>query len=137
MQDDIPKSILTNNFSHLKRQETDKQTRNEIMNQMNILKTKDVFKLSAADYLLKIGNPSNLEKMKPIDDSLLIEGTNKIEGNACRVCGVATTKNRSKLIKILEFSHFFKHFVFVKDKDGYLSRKQLRAVPVSVFYYMV
>ncbi len=48
-----------------------------------ILKTKDVFKLSAADYLLKIGNPSNLEKMKPIDDKILIEGTNKIEENAC------------------------------------------------------
>ncbi len=42
------------------------------MNQMNTLENKDVFKLNAADHLLKIGNPSNLEKMKPTYDKLLV-----------------------------------------------------------------
>ncbi len=86
--------------------------------------------------MLKLGDPTRYEKMIPVDTSLLMKEAKEIEDNACGDYCVVRAKDGSKLVKILEFSHFFKHIVFMKDDEGYLQKKVLRAVPVSVYYYM-
>ncbi len=61
-----------------------------------ILKTKDVFKFNAADYLLKLGDPTRYEKMIPVDTSLLMKEAKEIEDNACGDYSVVRTKNCKK-----------------------------------------
>ncbi len=100
-----------------------------------ILKTKDVFKLSTADYFLKLCNPTKLDQMKPVDNDELLEEIERVESETSG-CSNTINNTEPRLIKILEFDHFFKHCVFVKGEDGYLQKKTLRAVPVSVYYYM-
>ena len=40
---------------------------------------------------------------------------------ACGVCSVATTTKR---VKILDFKHFFKHFVFIEKSDFDIKKVQ-------------
>ena len=48
---------------------------------------------------------------------------------ACGVCSVATTTKR---VKILDFKHFFKHFVFIEKSDFDIKKVQKKYIDVNV-----
>lgn len=82
-------------------------------------------------------------KKGDLENSLSLNTTNAIVNalsNNNVSCGdncVARDKKQVKLVKMIDFNQYYKHFVFIRDKDGYLEKRLDLAIPVNVYFQLV